>query len=512
MSLAQRLPAELREFLALPGPQTLLVRGPPGSGKSTLCLALLEAAPGQKLLLTSRVSQPELVRSFPWLGENGSSQLEIVDTSRLESTLREVARVASQTSRVIEMGTGADREFSEFLWLPPPIQDAWSRLPPDGGSIVVIDSWDALIEQYLGGLGPSADSAPDRGEVERILLRQLNRGRAHVVIVLERRDETQLDYLVNGVIVTERQLDHDRLERWLHLPKLRGIRIANGYYPYTVEGARFQCIEPIKAYSLDYRGRFEPEPDSIPGYLWPGSRSFAEVFGRLPLGKSSLFETDGEVPDRLVQTLLAPMIASAANAHGRALLIPSPALSARDIWDSIHGTIPKARIEQGFRVIDVTGQLKSGAKATAPEFADLVLPISALAPVANAPPGAGSGETEVTRFLASAGSAGAPVLAAAHIRGLVALATALRTPITPELIDSFPAAVQTALGGTQLHFVAVGNAGEPLFETLRPLAAIHIHLRVRQGRVFAYGSKPWTSGLVIADGSDTAPYDLLRIV
>jgi KaiC/GvpD/RAD55 family RecA-like ATPase len=513
VSYIQRLPAELREFLTLPGPQSLLVRGPPGSGKTTLCLALLEAASGQRILLTSRVSQTELFRAFPWLGENGGTHIQIVDTANIEANLRDIARTAADTSRLIEDGASARRELTEFLWLPSPIQEAWSHLPPDLPSIVVIDSWDALIESYLGGMGPRAEDLPDRQELERILLRQLGRSRSHVVIVLERREETQLDYLVNGVIVTQREMGNERLERWLQLPKLRGIRIANAFYPYTVESARFQCIEPVRTYSNVNRGRFESEPDPMPGHIWPGSRTFAENFGRLPVGKTSLFETDTEVQDQVLQLIFAPMLAAVANVNGRGLVIPSPSLSAREIWDSLRGSAARARLDHGVRVLDVTGQLADTAKSSIPEFVPLILPVSALLPnpaaVATSPAGL---ETEIRRYFASAETSGGPVLAIVFASGFASLASALHTPLTPEQFESFPAFAQAMLGGPPSHLAVAGRTGAPLIESVRSLAALHIHLRVRQGRVFVYGSKPWTSGLVLTEGNDAAPYDLLRIV
>lgn len=514
MSSTQRLPAELREFLALPGPQSLLIRGPPGSGKTTLCLALLEAAAGRRILVTSRVSPEELHRGFPWLGENHvASNIQIVDTTTLEANVREAAHAMRESGGMVQGSSTADaRELNEFLWLPSPIQEAWSRMPTDAPAIVVIDSWDALVEQYLGGFGPASGELPDRSEVERILLRQLAKGRAHVVIVLERREESQLDYLVNGVVVTQRELANDRLERWLHLPKLRGIRIENGYYPYTVEAAKFQCIEPIHTYAEFQRGRFEPQPDEIPGYLWPGSRVFADAFGRLPIGKTTLFETDADLQDQVLQLLLAPMIVSVVNVNGRALLIPSPALSAKEIWDSVKGTVPKHRLELGLRVVDVTGQLGATAKQVSPEFARMVMPISALLPSPAEPGSSEPPDSEVRRFLRSGGVAGSPVLAATFVNGFASLASVLKMPLTADQVDTFPGLVQSALGGSPMHLLMLGRTGAPLFEGLRSLAAIHVHLRVRQGRVFVYGSKPWTPGFVLAEGSDTAPYDLLRVV
>ncbi len=513
MSYTQRLPAELREFLTLPGPQSLLVRGPPGSGKTTLCLALLEAATGHRTLLTSRVSQTELFRGFPWLGENGGSQIQIIDTSGLEMNFHDIAKAKSETRRMVDDAAAPGRELSDFLWLPSPIQEAWAQVPADAPSIIVIDSWDALIESYMGGVGPKSDDLPDRAEIERIMLRQLAKGRSHVVIVLERREETQLDYLVNGVVVTQRELGNDRLERWLQLPKLRGIRIANAFYPYTVESARFQCIEPMRAYSDLHRGRFEPEPDAIPGFIWPGSRTFAENFGRLPVGKTSLFETDAEVQDQVLQMLVAPMLAAVANVNGRSLLIPSPSLSAREIWDSLHGTAARNRLEHGIRVLDPSGQLEATARHALPELAPLVLPAQSLLPTPGAAHETGAApDSEVRRFLASGGPVGGPVLTAVFVNGFTSLATALHAPLTSEQVESFPGFAQSMLGGMPSHILLVGRTGNPLVEAVRSLAALHVHLRVRQGRVFVYGSKPWTSGLVLTEGNDAAPYDLLRIV
>ena len=512
MSLAGRLPEELREFLSLPGPQSLLVRGPPGSGKTTLSLALLEAANGRRVLLTSRVSQSELQRGFPWLGENGGARINIVDTSNLDATIRDVGRSMAESSRLVDDSSAMSRELSEFLWLPSPVQEAWSQLPPDSPSIVVIDSWDALIEQYTGGIGANNPELPDRAEVERMLLRHLGRGRSHVVIVLERREESQLDYLVNGVVVTQREMVNERLERWLHLPKLRGIRIANAYYPYTVEAARFQCIEPIKVYTQMRRGPYEPEPDSMPEHIWPGSGSFAENFGRLPIGKTTLIETDGNIPEPVLQLILSPMITSVVTLGGRALLVPSPSLSGKEIWDSVHPGASRAKLEQGFRVGDVTGQLESAAKQLSSEFGKMVLPLGGLLPTTAT---SGSGMTQdstVARFLGSGGTTGAPVLAACYVGGFLSMAAALGTPMGPDSVENFPAMVQAGLGSAPMHLVVLGRAGMPLFESLRSIAAIQIHLRGRQGRVFVYGSKPWTSGLVLTEGTDSVPYDLLRIV
>lgn len=509
MGVAVRLPSEIREFLQLPGPQSLVIRGPPGSGKTTLCLAMLEAAAGERVLVTSRVSGGELSREFPWMGNNGSSKIQVVDSSDLSPSLLGIAHEASKLSMTLEASSAERRELSDFLALPSPIQEAWSHLPTDGPSTVVIDSWDALVEHYLSRRGGQNGSSLDRSEVERVLLRWMGKAPSHLVLVLETDQQTQLDYLVNGVVVTRRELVADRLERWLLLPKLRGIRIAHASYPYTVEGAKFQCIEPLRAYTESRGGHADPEPDRIPGYLWPGSRSFAEAFGRLGVGRMTLLEVADDVPAEVVLHIVAPAKAFTAKNGGRVLTIPAPALSAEEVWGPMEGTRPAGHLSEVFRVLDVTGQLERTLKSHSRDRqATLVSMKSIQPPSADRDPD----DNEISRWLKGGVVGGYPSLVTMWESGLEAMATAMKLPITPEVAATFPASIQNMLGGGSLHLIAVGRPGTGLFESIKSLATLHIRVTNRQGRILLYGLKPWTTGFVLTEGPNSGPYELLRIV
>jgi KaiC/GvpD/RAD55 family RecA-like ATPase len=509
MGAAVRLPNELREFLQLPGPQSLIIRGPPGSGKTTLSLALLEAAAGNKVLVTNRVPSQELGREFPWLGHNGSSSIQVVDASDMELSLHGISHAVAQAQDLLTINPGERGRLSEFLTLPAPIQDAWSRLPNDAASTVVVDSWDALVEHYLGRRAHELESRMDRGELERMLIRLMGRSPSHLVLVLETEAQSQLDYLVNGVVVTRRELVNDRLERWLQLPKLRGIRIANASYPYTVEGARFQCIEPLNAYGEIQRGHPDIEPDRMPGFIWPGSKGFAEAFGRLAIGRLTLVEVGEEVPDYVAQHLIEPAAVHAVQNGARVLVLPSPALSADEIWGPLEDARPGGHLAESFRVLDVSGQLERGLRGDTKGRLPSLISIKSLP---SPSPDRDPDDNEISRWL-KGGVAGGPAgVVTLYSSGLESLAATLKIPITSETASGMPATIQNTLGGTRLHIIAVAKSTTPLFQPIKSLASIHIRLVNRQGRVLVYGLKPWTPGFVLTESTNGGPYDLLRIV
>jgi KaiC/GvpD/RAD55 family RecA-like ATPase len=507
MGTAVRLPSELTDFLQLPGPQSLLIRGPPGSGKTTLGLALLEQAAGTRILVTNRVSSEELLREFPWLGKDGSSKIEIVDTADLQ--YEDIAATKKAASRVLETEPRDRAELADFLTLPTAVQKAWSQIPTHSPSTVVIDSWDALIEHALGDSAARPDGPRDRAAVERALLRWMGRAPAHLVLVLETDLQGQLDYLVNGVAVTRRELVNDRLERWLHLPKLRGIRIANGAYPYTVEGAKFQCIEPLRPYTEIHRGHIDAKPDEMPGFIWPGSRSFADAFGRLALGRVTVIEVDDEVPDYVVQHLLTPPKIQTVLSGGRVMVIPSPSLTADDIFLPIEDAHPPGRLSDLFRVLDVTGQLARATRGSHPERLASLLATKDIGPP---DPTADPEDNEISRWLSGGVRGGAPSLATLYETGMEALGVALKVPITPESTRILASSIQASLVGQNHHVIAVGRINSPLLQPIRALASIHLRLTDRQGRELIYGLKPWTPGFVLTESRGAGPYDLLRIV
>jgi KaiC/GvpD/RAD55 family RecA-like ATPase len=505
VSTVVRLPPEVREFLDLPGPQTLLVRGPPGSGKTTFGLALLEAFKGDKLLLvTSRVSHEELVREFPWLGRDGGRSIQILDTALTTETVRETAHALAAARENLLGGDGQDaRDAQSFLWLPSVLQDAWSRLDPDRRALVVIDSWDALVEQYLGASNGHGGE-PDRGEIERMLLRRVAQTPAHVVFILEREEQTALDYLVNGVLVARRETGEERLQRWLTVSKLRGIRIENPIYPYTLEGGKFESILPARPYLMMRPGRPEPEPDSMPGHIWPGSSAFAQSFGRFAFGQITLFELDDAVPTPATDMITETAVAQVLLAGGRAVVVPHSSEAPNDFVAQLAEVVPRDRLGTGLRLL----QARRPALA-APDTGRYVIAVDRLEfTSADAAPLS----SPAIRFLREGITPEAPGMYVASAQGLEAVAMAIGAPVSPEAALRLPGVLLAGFRDAPVHGIVICRRTSPLLAPMRASAAARLELTVRQGRIFIHGISPWTPNYVLTDGTERTPYTLLRVV
>ena len=485
----------------------MLLRGPPGSGKTSLSLALLQSFQGARYFVTNRVPSEDVLIAFPWLGENANHGIDVIDNTDSDLSLSQTTRaLAKEGATIVSDDASVTKDLAEFFWLPEPLQEAWSRLDADRPSLIVIDSWDALVESYLGRQdGVATPDLPTRADIERSLLRRMGRARTHLLFVLEREEQTQLDYLVNGVAVTGREVVQGRLERWLTILKVRGVRIENPLYPFSLESAHFECIVPVRPYGQLTGGRFNPAPDLMPGFLWPGSRAFADSFGRLPLGKSSLLEVENDVPNHIPYLLIAPMVAHTVERNGRVVFVPDASTLPEDVWEALHGSIERRRFLSQVRFL----LPPAGPNEAKSEFEPTIVRLGEASRDASRPP---TDQIGMDQFLRAGATAESPGLFVVFLQGLVAIATSMGTAITPEVAQRLPGQIQSAVRGSPIHAIAIGSSHSPLLDPLRPTAALRLHIRQGQGRVFLYGSDPWTPSFVLTEGHDNAPYGLLRIV
>ena len=500
VSAIVRVPPELDAFLRLPNPQSLIIRGPPGSGKTMLSLALMETYPGRRVYVSLRISRASLLTQIPWLGEIPPGEVEIIDVAR-ESDRPRMHPPKTPGPDLLVAEPPESKELAEFLWLPQAVQAAWSLTDNRVPTLMVFDSWDAVVDQYFERVAESSDSGPSRSRVERLLLERMARGNISLVLVLERDSPSVLDYQVNGIVETFRQVEEGRLERWLRVPKLRGVPVNTDTYPFTLARGRFSALtanRPGDHYRLQ-----APCPDPSPSLagLWPGSTDFADSLGRLRFGALTLFEIDTAVPREVSRVILGPMIINALRLGGRVLILPPPSLDPEDSYVTLREHLPAQVIQEQLRVLSSIPLSEDGE-----ELSEVFVPFQKIRWTKTGLPVPIPEDPEYLQ--AALGSKG-PNLIVAHLSGLEALTEAAGVTLIRGVLSGL---ARTVFHRNPVHVAAVGRTDDGLFAGVASTAETHIRIRSPHGRIFVNGHRPYLAPMVLSQESGPEPYHLTTVL
>jgi KaiC/GvpD/RAD55 family RecA-like ATPase len=498
MSEIRRLPSEVEEFLKRDGPQTLLLRGEPGSGKTSLSLELLHEFDGKRIYVTARVPSAKVTRDFHWLVGPDPIDWRVIDLTERPGSLDEAAHTLVRAHELLTETD--DSEVMKALWLPGAIQEAWGDTKADAPALIVVDPWNAFVDYYTESAGRAGATPPTLREIERTLLNMIARTKIHLVFVMEGHEASHLDYLADGVLVTSREKSGPFTERWLNLSKLRGVAIDRPMYPFTLEGGQFRCITPLAA--VDGLSPTGPERDPTPHdpRLWPGNPDFARHFGRFGDGAFTLIELAPEVPREVPRVLLFPVMAQALNGGGRVLLIPPPTLAPEDSYLELRSVVAAGTLRDRFRVMSAfPSPLLSGGSDS------ILVPPNRVSWTKD---GITVPVPEDPSFRVANPAAHGMNLMVVYFSGLEGLAQSGGVTLTREAIAG---ACRFTFGGEPTHMVAIGRTGDAYFASVAPITQLHLRVESRYGRILMHGTRPFTEEFALTQAAPTSPYRLLRI-
>src|SRR6201997_1270199 len=183
------------KYLQTPGPARV-VQGPPGSGKTTFALEILNSLDEtHKIYAPSRVAPSRLRQHFPWIDEVIDTMSGRTATASWIDELHDLRRVEPDTI------------FNQVLRLKHSKQRA----------VLVVDSWEGAIRNT---------NDEGRKMLESAVLSELDESKVSVVIVVEdSRKAGDLGYLVDGIITLDQSELDGRRVRTIAMNKLRGFSV-----------------------------------------------------------------------------------------------------------------------------------------------------------------------------------------------------------------------------------------------------------------------------------------------
>ncbi len=320
------IPKEIKDFFGIEDGQALLIKGLPGTGKTTLALEILNTLCEKKngVYISTRVDPQRLYATTPWISD-------IIPPKNV---------INATQNRLLKSLKGASRELSEYDAVLDFFRVFFDEAEEMDNPMIVIDSWDAVLNYTAHFIEDTQHS------FEQNMCEFGRDTGIHLILVSEFADIMPLDYIVDGVVTMDQfklmgssgtespNGMRTRYARQIRLDKLRGVEIRQKNYTTTLHGGRFRYFEPYREHQ-DARIASDVVrvPDPGESRISTGIPDLDILTGGLKYGSCNVIEIDHGVGKRYYQILTA--LASNALKNGRGVFIlPSIGyqLSSRDIF------------------------------------------------------------------------------------------------------------------------------------------------------------------------------------
>jgi KaiC/GvpD/RAD55 family RecA-like ATPase len=209
------LPSEILKFVKNES-YSLLIKGKPGTGKTTFALTLLDNLNDDSnyFYISTRLSLKQLAFYFPWI-EKFFSKDENKSGYRFED------------ARLDEPESLFERITNQLMDVKSPV--------------IIIDTWDTIA---------SFMDRESRLNNERVLQIWRERAGAKLIFLSETFDLGILDSIVDGVITLENNFHQANNWRLLRIDKLRGLPIHCNTYTYSLFNGVFHSSDIISQLNL----------------------------------------------------------------------------------------------------------------------------------------------------------------------------------------------------------------------------------------------------------------------
>jgi KaiC/GvpD/RAD55 family RecA-like ATPase len=283
---AGHIPAEIISFFRENVGEILLVKGPPGSGKTMFSLECMKVLCKKKKGITifPRMDEDQLSSEYNWLVENSEDH----------------NLMAFHGNTKMADPNWFKREF-----------DYLNSKAEQGIGFMLFDPINAITDQY---------DNPERKMKEIVSLVQSSNVSA--IIVQEKEGTTYLDHLAGGVVKLFFEEREGRKYRALTFEKMRGVEVKNPNYLFTLHTGVFRSFRPWSVETVS-KGEWIPLDDTDTHFS-TGIDDLDKILGGgFKRGSYNILDVDDNILSSEYLLLLRPVLLNFINHDQGVLMVPS---------------------------------------------------------------------------------------------------------------------------------------------------------------------------------------------
>ena len=296
---------------------SLLIKGQPGTGKTTLALELLDMLKQNGLTnmgfyVSTRTSFNSLCLQYPWAKR-------FMHSENIMSFLNSNS-YSSGSSAVIDARMGTADGLQDLVI---------NALTTNKNSLIILDSWDSLAKEF---------DSNKRIKMEKSIGTISETQNGCVIFISEEPAESTVDYLVDGVVTLDRKKSDAVTMRTMSIDKMRATEIDKSQMVYTLYDSHFNILNSSAQHKhLNEKKLFDPII-TRPGYISSGNSILDDILdGGFESGSVVFLELDQSLSDVIPTTILSNLISNTIRSNGSALVVAPPDKPSTNITKFVDG-------------------------------------------------------------------------------------------------------------------------------------------------------------------------------